>query len=233
MTDADVAKLPVLSELTGSLTERVYLALKTAILELDFPPGAVIRKSDICTRLGLSRSPVSDALAKLSAEGLVDIVPQSGTRVSRLSMEAIREEAFLREALEVAAARHAALHRSDEAMARLARNVEMQKMLIADGDKEDFFITDNAFHETIMATTKVARLPSAVRSLSLHVDRARLLLMPEPGSAANTVNEHIEILEAIRAKDGAAAQEAMRRHVRQLIQRLEPLEAARPDLFST
>lgn len=233
MSFADVTKLPTLSDLSGSLGDRVYDAVKAAILSLDFPPGAIIRKTDVCDWLGLSRSPVSDALAKLSSEGLVDIVPQSGTRVARLSMTAIRDDGFLREALEVAAARHAALNRSPETMARLTRNVEMQKLLIHDGDKEDFIKTDDAFHDIIMATTGVNRLPATVRALSLHVDRARLLLVPEPGRMSETVDEHLKIFEAVRAKDSDTAQDAMRQHLRQLLQRLEPLEAARPDLFST
>ncbi|MEM1428073.1 MAG: GntR family transcriptional regulator [Pseudomonadota bacterium] len=233
MSDADVTKLPVLSDLSGPLADRVYTVVKSAIMALEFPPGAVIRKSALCDRLGLSRSPVADALAKLSVEGLVDIVPQSGTRVSRLSMAAIREDAFLREALEVAAIRHAARHRSDEVVARLSRNIEMQKLLIADVDIEDFFQTDVAFHETIMATTEVSRLPATVRTLSPNVDRARLLLMPEPGRLADTLEEHVRIVDAIRRQDVDEAQDAMRRHVRQLLRRLEPLEAARPDLFST
>ena len=232
MTDVDVTKLPDLNDLDGPLAHRVYKGVKTAILNLDFLPGAMIRKSAVCEQLGMSRSPVSEALAKLSNEGLVDIVPQSGTRVARLSMASIREDSFLREALEVAAARHAALHRSDETLGRLLRNIEMQKLLINDTDKEDFIRTDMAFHEIIMATTKIRRLPATVQSVSQHIDRARLLPVPEPGRLAETVSEHVEIVEAIRLQDGNAAQEAMRRHVRQLVKRLEPLEAARPDLFS-
>ena len=193
----------------------------------------MIRKSVICDRFGLSRSPVSEALIKLSTEGLVDVVPQSGTRVSRLSLTALKEDAFLREALEVAAARHAALNRTDEVLARLTRNVEMQKLLVVDADKEDFIKTDNAFHEMIMATTKVARLPSTVRTVSQHVNRARLLLMPDQGRLSDTVEEHLLILQAIRKKDSAKAQKAMRDHVQQLMARLEPLEAARPDLFTS
>ena len=232
MPDVDVTKLPALDDLSGLLADRVYWAVKSAIMALDFPPGAIIRKSDICDRFGLSRSPVSDALAKLSTEGLVDIVPQSSTRVSRLSMASIREDAFMREAMEVAAARHAALHRSEETVARLVRNVEMQKLLVRDLDKEDFFKTDIAFHETIFATTNVSRFPATVRALSPNVDRARLLLIPEPGRTQDSMQEHIEILEAIKQQDDEAAQTAMRRHVRQLLRRLEPLEAVRPDLFS-
>ncbi|MEP1207794.1 MAG: GntR family transcriptional regulator [Rhizobiaceae bacterium] len=233
MPEADVTKLPNMDDLDGPLANRVYTAVKSAILHLDFPPGALIRKTAVCDQLGLSRSPVSDALTKLSNEGLVDVVPQSGTRVSRLSMAAIREDSFLREALEVAAARHAAMHRSEETLGRLVRSIEMQKLLIEDVDKEDFMRTDFEFHNTIMATTKVKRLPAAVRMVSQHVDRARLLRIAEPGRLSETVSEHIEIVEAIRQKNVTGAEEAMRRHVRQLYKRLEPLEAARPDLFST
>lgn len=231
INDADVSKLPPVSDLSGSLADRVYGAVKSAILSLDFLPGSMIRKSDICDQLGVSRSPVADALAKLSSEGLVDIVPQSGTRVSRLSMAAIREDIFFREALEVAAARHAALHRSEETLGRLTRNIEMQRLLIADADGEDFFRTDIAMHEMIMATTSMPRLPATVRMLSSHVDRARVLLVPEPGRLSETVEEHVDIVEAIRAHDAPGAEAAMRHHVRNLIKRLEPLEAARPDLF--
>ncbi|MEP0943881.1 MAG: GntR family transcriptional regulator [Rhizobiaceae bacterium] len=233
MPEVDVTKLPDLSDLTGPLASRVYTAIKSAILDLDFLPGDLIRKSEVCDHLGLSRSPVSEALAKLSNEGLVDIVPQSGTRVSRLSMASIREDSFLREALEVAAVRHAALHRSQETLARLVRNLEMQKLLINDVDKDDFIRTDVAFHEIIMATTQIKRLPATIQNVSRHLDRARLLPLPEPGRLEETVNEHVEILEAIREQDAVAAQDAMRRHVRQLVVRLGPLETERSDLFST
>ncbi|WP_415401241.1 GntR family transcriptional regulator [Tateyamaria sp. SN3-11] len=232
MPDVDVTKLPILDDMNGPLADRAYTALKSAIMAMDFAPGAFIRKSALCDRLGLSRSPVTDALAKLSVEGLVDIVPQSGTRVARLSMAAVREDVFLRETLEVAAARYAAEHRTDDVLARLSRNIEMQKLLVVDGDVDEFMRTDIAFHETIMATTNVSRLPGVVRTVSPSVNRARKLLMPEPGRMADTVEEHVQVANAIRRQDAKAAEDAMRYHVRQLLRRLEPLEAARPDLFS-
>ncbi len=232
LAEADVSKLPDLNDLSGSLAERVYAAIRSAILTLDFEPGVSIRKSDVCDRLGVSRSPVGEALTKLSGEGLVEIIPQSRTRVSRLSMAAIREDTFLREALEVAAARHAAVHRSAEVVARLRRNLEMQRLLIVDVDKEEFIRTDAAFHECIMSTTGVTRLPATVDAVSTQIDRARLLLVPEPGRLADTVSEHIQIIDAIEDQDEEAAGNAMRHHVRQLLQRLETLETDRPDLIS-
>lgn len=233
MTIADASKLPSLSDFSGSLSDRVHAAIKGAILSLDFLPGSSIRKTDVCDRLNVSRSPVAEALTKLSSEGLVDIVPQSGTRVSRISMAAIREDSFFREALEVAATRHAALHRTPDVVARLKRNLEMQKLLIVDVDKEDFIRTDDAMHEIIMSTTGMARLPSMVDAVSAQIDRARLMMVPEPGRLADTVDEHRNIIDAIERQDVHSAEDAIRDHVRQLLTRLQSLETDRPDLITS
>lgn len=233
MPDADASKLPGLKELVGSLSDRVYIAIKGAILSLEFPPGVTIRKPDFCEALNVSRSPVSEALARLAGEGLVDIIPQSGTTVSRLSMTAIREDTFLREALEVAAARHAAEHRSLDVLARLKRNFEMQKLLMIDVDRDDFLSTDTDMHDIIMSTTGVARLPATVASVSTHVIRARLMMVPEPGRLSETVEEHRTIITAIERQDACAAADAMRHHVTALLKRLQILETDRPDLVSS
>ena len=80
-----------LDRFQGSLGQKVYQSLQRAILTLAFRPGDIIRKPEICDRLGVSRSPVADAVARLAADGLVDVVPQAGTFVTRLSMTDIRE----------------------------------------------------------------------------------------------------------------------------------------------
>ncbi len=229
--EADPRKLPDPQSLSGPLADRVYEALRNAILTLDFPPGAVIRKSAVCDQLGVSRTPVSDAILKLEAEGLVEVVPQSATRVSRMSMREIREDAFLREAIEVAAAEYAAEHLSDALLGRLTRSVRLQKLQLEDGDYEEFHKFDQEFHRLILDCCGVSRIHDTVRFVSNHVDRARFLLLPEPGRVSDAVAEHIAILEAIRSGDPAAARRAMKRHLRQLLERLAPLEKERPELF--
>ena len=84
-----------LAEFHGSLAQRVYASLREAILSLSLRPGDVIRKPEICEGLGVSRSPVSEAVARLAVEHLVHVVPQAGTYVARFSLEEIREGAFL------------------------------------------------------------------------------------------------------------------------------------------
>ncbi|MCV6591976.1 MAG: GntR family transcriptional regulator [Silicimonas sp.] len=231
--DVDASKLSKVKDLPGLLNERVYLALRRAILSMDFAPGEVIRTGPICEALGISRAPLSDALRKLADEGLLDVVPQSGTKVSKLSMREIREASFMREALETAGAGRAAERRGDEQLARLTRNMQMQELLVADEAIDDFYRYDEEFHGLILDCTGISTLKPTIETISLPVQRARLLLLPAPGRSAETYEEHKRIHGAIAAGDAAAAETAMGHHLRQLIRRIEPLEEERPDLFTT
>lgn len=231
-TDVDVTKLPNLNALPGLLSDRAYQALRSAIMSMDFRPGEIIRKAPICEQMGISRSPVTEAIQKLSSEGLVNVIPQSATRVTKLSMTEIREGSFLREALEVGGVARAAEMRTDLQISQLQRNLRMQELVLEDGDLSEFFKYDEEFHQIIMACSGITKLPATVATVSLQVNRARPLLLPEPGRTLDTVEEHKRILEAIRVQDPASAEAAMKRHLRELLKRLEPLEKTKPELFT-
>jgi GntR family transcriptional regulator, rspAB operon transcriptional repressor len=214
----------------GSLAQKVYLSLKDAILTLTFHPGEILRKPEICAELGVSRSPVAEAVARLAAEALVDVVPQAGTFVARFSMEEIREGAFLREALEVAAVDLVAI--TEDQLILLRRNLRVQEALIADGDTAGFYQLDSQMHELILSFTGFRRLSTLSETAWVHVNRARQLILPTSGRVEATLLEHQIILAAIEARDPAAARAAVRKHLRQLIPFLEPLVHTRPDLFT-
>ena len=231
MNDIDAALLADISTLEGSLAQRVYQAMKQAILALDFPPGANVRKAPICDKLGVSRAPVTEAIARLANDGLVDVVPHSGTHVSHFSMDEIREGVFLREALEMATVGKVTRDVTDDQLKRLGRNMRLQELLIEDDDITGFYQADEEFHQMLMEFTGYQRLPDVAQSVSLQVTRARLLLLPTPGRVAETLEEHRAIFAAIRDRDEMAAQQEMRRHIGQLLPRIEALRAAKPELF--
>lgn len=231
-TNIDASLLKDISELKGTLTQRVLQVIKEAILALDFPPGANLRKAPICEQLGVSRAPVAEAIARLAAEGLVDVVPQSGTHVSYFSMPDIREGAFLREALELAAVAKVTRDLTDDQRIKLSRNIRLQQLLIEDGDSAGFYQADEEFHTLLMEFTGFQRLPDVAQNVSLQVRRARMLLLPTEGRAADTLDEHRAIFDAICAGDETAAQDKMRHHLGQLMPRIEALHTAKPDLFS-
>jgi DNA-binding GntR family transcriptional regulator len=225
-------RLRPLGEFSGSLGQRVYQTLRQAILSLAYRPGEILRKPDICEALGVSRSPVADAVARLQAEGLVDVVPQAGTFVARFSMQEIREGAFLREAIEVAAVERVAARITDDQLQILRRNLTVQAALVADGDIPGFYAMDSAMHELLLSFTGFPKLAQVADTAWLHVNRARQLILPVPGRVQATLAEHQAILAALEARDPVAARAAVQDHLRQLITYLEPLERERPDLFN-
>jgi GntR family transcriptional regulator, rspAB operon transcriptional repressor len=224
-------RLQPLSAFSGSLGQRVYQTLRQAILSLAYRPGEILRKPDICEALNVSRSPVADAVARLQAEGLVDVIPQAGTFVARFSMQEIREGAFLREAIEVAAIERVATRITDDQLQLLRRNLTVQAALVADTDIAGFYDTDAAMHELLLSFTGFPKLALVSETAWLHVNRARQLILPVPGRIQATLVEHQAILAALEARDPAAARQAVQNHLRQLVRYLEPLERDRPDLF--
>lgn len=217
--------------LDGPLGQRVYTALRNGILDMTLVPGSVLRKGALCDRLGVSRSPVAEALGRLSSEGLVDIIPQSATRVSQFSMAELREENFLREAVEVAAVALVADHHCAEQLTKLSRNLRLQELLVDDADFQGFFEADLEFHALILGFTGFPKVALVAGQISLQLQRARMLILPETGRPAEALEEHRAILEAIKVQDAEAAKAAMSLHLRQLIKRIEPLERQHPEFF--
>jgi len=217
--------------LDGPLGQRVYSALRNKILTMAYEPGTVLRKGELCEQLGVSRSPVTEALNRLSSDGLVDIIPQSATRVSQFSLIELREDCFLREAVEVAAVAKVAQDRTDKQLTKLARNLKLQKLLIEDEDFQGFFEADLEFHELILAFTGFPKVAFTAGQMSLQLHRARMLILPEKGRPREAVAEHSAILASIENFDPNAARDAMSLHLRQLITRIEPLDCQHPEYF--
>jgi DNA-binding GntR family transcriptional regulator len=225
-------RLRPLEAFSGSLANRTYLALREAILNLSYRPGEALRKGEICAVLGVSRSPVAEAITRLAGEGLVDVVPQAGTYVARFSMDEIREGAFLREAIELAAVETLAGRIAEEQLVQLRRNLRVQEALVADGDFAGFYALDGELHGMILGFTGFRKLGQVADTAWVHVNRARQLILPMPGRVAETLEEHKAILAALEARDGEAARAAMRRHLGRLVTFLEPLEKSHPGLFA-
>ena len=224
-------KIRTLDNFQGSLTDRTFLAIREAIMELNFLPGEIIRKHDICNALGVSRSPVSEALAKLRNEGLVEVVPQSGTFVSRFSLQDIKEGAFLREAIELACIEILASNISEQQLIDLNRNLKLQKVLAETDDYQGFYQLDAEMHNMIMDFTGYKNLAKVTKTGWVQVDRARQLLLPVDGRLKKAFQEHRAVIKALEQNDVALAREKMRTHLNQLILLLTPLEKKHPHLF--
>lgn len=228
----DAVQLTPLSSYEGTLSSRVYLSLKDAILSLAYQPGQILRKGDICDQLGISRSPVSEAVTRLAADGLVNVVPQAGTFVARFSMEEIREGAFLREALELAAVEQVASTITKSQVTLLRRNLRVQQAFVEDLDVQGFYKLDTEMHNLILGFTNYRRLAAMAETSWLQVNRARQLILPNPNRVSDTLEEHRAIVDALEARDPEGARQATKFHLSQLLRHLEAVERDRPDLFA-
>jgi len=218
-------------EKRGGATARVVEALRNAIVMHAFEPGAALDKAKLCEKLGVSRFPVSEALARLQAQGLVEIQPQRGTTVSLIRLSDVRENMFLRKALEAEAVRSLAGTIDDDTLTRLHANLADQKEVAAQGDKQDFHALDLAFHDTLLSALGFPRVKAAAESARLALDRVRLLLS-SPRRNTETVKEHERIVAGLEQHDGAVAALAMGDHLDQVMTELMSFARREPGLFT-
>lgn len=218
-------------ERRGGATARIVEVLRNAIVMHAFEPGAPLDKARLCEKLGVSRFPVSEALARLQDQGLVDIQPQRGTTVSLIRLADARESMFLRKALETEAVRALADGITPEVVAELKANVAAQRKAVTAGDKQGFHRLDLAFHDILLTALGFPRVRAAVESARLALDRVRFLLA-SPLRRAQTVEEHERIVAALEARDGATAARAMTEHLDQVMKELMSFARREPELFT-
>lgn len=214
-----------------SKAERVYGHLRDAIVRLELLPGAPINTVEICEGLGISRQPVSAALARLGRDGLVEIEPQRGSFVARIRLSTVAECAFLRKAIEVACVREIVPKIGDAILETLARNLRYQKAAVDAEDRNGFYELDVAFHNILLDTLGFGRTASVIDASRAQLERVRRLVLPRPGRIMTTYGEHVAISRALEARDADAAADAMRDHLDAAMAEVNEFAASNAALF--
>ena len=211
----------------------VYDDLHRAIVTLSLKPGSRIDKEEVCQRLGVSRQPVADALARLAEERLVEVVPQKGTYVSRLSLSDILQAAFVRRAIEVATVEAIAAHMSDESLKGLERNIAYQTTALREKDTEGFYALDLRFHAMIFESMAMRGAMEVAERSRAQLERPRRLFLPASKRTQATLREHRAILAGLSARDADAAASAMGGHLDAIVAEVKKLASEQPDLFAS
>ena len=205
----------------ASKAERVYALLRRRIRELALPPGAPLRKEEIAAELAVSRAPVSEAIARLAEEGLVEVFPQHGSFVAPIRAAEVRESLFIRTALETEATRRLAGSVDAALIAELDDNLAVQAQALEDGDLARFHDLDEALHAAIFAATQTPRALRLLDAARAPVDRMRRLVLPEPGRPQETLAAHRRLVEALGTGDPEFAAAAMRVHLTEVARTIE------------
>lgn len=195
------------------LREVVCESLREAIRSGVLKPGERIMEIQIAEELGVSRTPVREAIRKLELEGYVVMMPRRGTYVASMSIRDINEIFEIRTALESLSNGLAADHITDEELEHLQRLLVIIGGYIKEGNIEKIVETDIEFHDMMYHAARNTRLVGIISNLRDQLTRFRTLSMSYPGRLEATIEEHRLIVEAIARGDRKAASKAAERHM--------------------
>jgi DNA-binding GntR family transcriptional regulator len=201
------------------------------IMTLHLEPGQILRENDLTKELGISRTPLREALIRLSSMYLVDIVPQSGTRVTFINPAVIEEGLFLRLQVEPAIVEKACSVITGAEIMQLEDILAMQKRLFESGRLEELLVKDNAFHQKIYEVCGAEKTFHAVAGLCGQYDIMRALSLYH-NTTKIAVQDHINIFQAIKGKNGAKAREIMTRHITRQSREYLVIEKSFPRYFN-
>jgi DNA-binding GntR family transcriptional regulator len=195
----------------STISQQVYERLRREVLTGSLGPGRWLRELELAGTLGVSRTPVREAVRRLAQEGLLELSPNRGVRVRSITLEEMVDVYRVRELVESAAAAAAARHRTHDDVARLHDLLAAIAAIPAE-DAALHIETDDAFHESIALAARSAALLDVVRLLNRRVTRVKILTR-DTNASAGTREQHRAIVDAIAAGDAAEAEAAMRRHI--------------------
>lgn len=209
---------------------QVYHRLRDRIVRGQLAPGARISETEIAASYRISRQPVREAFIKLAEEDLVEIRPQRGTYVRRISLPAVMSARFVREAVEADIARAVATRADPALLAELDRQIAAQRAVVDAPDADAFLALDEGFHRLLAKAAGQAAAADILESLKTQMNRVRHIAARE-FPRARLIAQHEAVVAAIRAQDPGAAEAAMRTHLRQILDDLPAIARAMPEHF--
>ncbi len=205
------------------LTDAAYRTLKDQILTQAFTPGQRLNVDDLAIQLGVSRTPVKDALNMLASEGLVEIVPRRGTFVAGVSAEEIADVFELRRALELLAADLLVEKITDDGLANLRASLAaLEESMAGGGDAAEHLRRNAAFHRLFVQLAGNRKLLEIYNGLNVHIQIARVHARWENWQQRRRQEhaEHLAILKGLEGRDGARLAAAVNAHIRRSKQSL-------------
>lgn len=196
------------------LRDLVFDYMKEAIITGKLKPGERLMEVQLAERLGVSRTPVREAIRKLELEGLVVMVPRKGAYVADLNAKDLLNVLEVRSSLEGLAASLAAERITDEELEKLKSIVEEFRVKMDEGDLEALIRLDKEFHDLIFAASRNDKLIQIMNNLQEHVHRFRVKYITEGKKAKRIYQEHKKIAELIEQRDANGARKWAEKHVR-------------------
>ncbi|WP_333620662.1 GntR family transcriptional regulator [Pantoea septica] len=215
------------------VNQQIYRYLRKDIVTCVIQPGSLLSEKEVSARFNVSRQPVREAFIKLAEAGLVQVLPQRGTFVRKISARRVSDGRFIRETVEVSVVRRAALEIEPVALMALEHNLQLQKMAADRHDSQAFLSLDDEFHRLIAESINCLLAWETVENIKAAMDRVRFLTLSEVSPPDSLIEQHEEILSALKNHDADAAEAAMRRHLQEMIFSITPIAERNSEWFES
>lgn len=212
-----------------SVVDQLHAALRMAIIGNELSPGTRISEAEVAQQYGISRQPVREAFITLANEGLLDIRPQRGSFVAKISLAAVLDARFVREAVEADIVKLLAADPDTALIADLRGQLTRQQDLVG-GSARDFMEADEIFHRTLAEGARKGNAWRVVVEMKAQMDRVRFLSSMH-FSVARLIDQHRAIVDAIAAGDAPGAETHIRTHLQGILSDLPVIEQERPEYF--
>lgn len=213
------------------LVPQLFRTLRTAIVTLQLTPGQSISEKEIATKMGVSRQPVREAFIKLSEARLLRIQPQRGTYVVKISARAVMDARFIREALETAVVKELVGKADARFFNKMDYIMGQQQAVAKDEDWGAFLQWDDRYHCAFTEATGRECAWRIIEAEKAQMDRVRYLSYSGHTPMSSMIDQHQQILDAVKIRDVTAAEESVRYHLAEILTSMPGIAKAHADLF--
>jgi GntR family transcriptional regulator, rspAB operon transcriptional repressor len=216
-------RMSALVERRVKLSDQAYDALRRMIMRGELAPGARLSEPDLTDQLGIGRTPLREALLLLAQDGLIHVLPQSGSFVSAIDLDRVREAQFIREHLECGIIRQVAASIDRRGLGDIRRLLEQQEEAHDDNDPDRFYDLDEDLHATFCRIAERPGVWRLIHQSKIHMDRVRQLSLPIADQIPRLIGQHRAIMQALGQSDPDAAEAALRIHLREVFATIDTL----------
>jgi GntR family transcriptional regulator, rspAB operon transcriptional repressor len=213
------------------VNQQIYRKLRKAIITCQILPGVLLSEKEISSQFNVSRQPVREAFIKLAEAGLVQILPQRGTFVTKISIKKVIDGQFIRDAIECAIIRRAAIEINDLHILLLQKNLEEQKEANKQKNFHYFLEKDDEFHQILMNVIDCQLAWESVENIKAMMDRVRFLSLEEISPPDDLVKQHEKILIALKKHHPELAAIALHEHLSAILQTIKIVSQQKTEWF--
>lgn len=217
---------------TQPVNQQIYRILRRDIVHCLIPPGTPLSEKEVSVRFDVSRQPVREAFIKLAENGLIQIRPQRGSYVNKISLAQVRNGCFVRQAIECAVARRAAGMMTDSYCYQLEQNLNQQRTAIERKQLNDFFQLDDEFHQKLAQIADCQLAWDTIENLKATMDRVRYMSLDHVSPPEMLLRQHQDIFDALEKRDADAVDLAMTHHLQEISGSVKLISQENRDWFS-